>query len=164
MAAPDAGPLPVPGDEDIDFGPLGGSLGFLLRLAQLQSFASFFREMDGHDIRPGEISVLMLLAQNPGVRQGVLARALHIKRAHMTKMVRAMEGTDLLTRTVPEDDRRSVELWLTEKGKARLKAMQAPFLAHERLASTPLSDAEEAQLKALLRKFIGLDPQDPKES
>ncbi|WP_425098790.1 MarR family winged helix-turn-helix transcriptional regulator [Tropicibacter sp. S64] len=162
--APDPQPLPMPGDEAIDFGPLAGSLGFLLRLSQLQSFANFFHEMDGFNVRPGEISVLMLMAQNPGVRQGVLARALHIKRAHMTKMIRAMETAGIVTRTVPEDDRRSVELWLTDKGRKRLMAMQQPFLSHETRNTTGLTDAEEAQLKALLRKYIGLDSQGPKES
>ncbi|MFW2542262.1 MarR family winged helix-turn-helix transcriptional regulator [Primorskyibacter sp. 2E107] len=149
-----------PGDENLDYGELAGSLGFLLRLSQLQSFAGFFSGMEGFDVRPGEISVLMLLAQNPGVRQGVLARALMIKRAHMTKMVRAMETAGIVTRTVPEDDRRSVELWLTDKGKARLDTMQAPFLAHETRNASVLSATEEAQLKTLLRKYLGLaDPE-----
>ncbi len=143
--------------EDVQFGQLSGSLGFLLRLSQLQSFADFYTGMGDLNVRPGEISVLMLIAQNPGVRQGVLARALMIKRAHMTKMIRAMEDADIVSRTVPADDRRSIELWLTDKGRARLDAMQEPFIAHESRNTSGLSDAEEAQLKSLLRKYLRLD-------
>ncbi|WGW05694.1 MarR family winged helix-turn-helix transcriptional regulator [Tropicibacter oceani] len=148
---------PAQTDQDVQFGPLSGSLGFLLRLSQLQSFADFFKGMEDQNIRPGEISVLMMIAQNPGVRQGVLASALMIKRAHMAKMIRAMEDAGIVTRTVPPDDRRAVELWLTDKGRARLDAVKAPFLANEARPHSALGHAEQEQLKSLLRKYLGLD-------
>ena len=144
-------------DKDrVDLGPLAHSLGFLLRLSQLVSFRDFFAALGKEDIRPGEASVLMLLERNPGVRQGVLARELMIKRAHMTKMVRAMEGAGLITRTVPQDDRRAAEIWLTERGKARVAALAEPFLAHENAAAGSLTRREEAELKRLLRKYLGI--------
>ncbi|WP_136440555.1 MarR family winged helix-turn-helix transcriptional regulator [Pacificoceanicola onchidii] len=143
--------------EAMDLGAMTGSLGFLLRLSQLKSFDTFFHEMKGLEIRPGEISVLMLLDRNPGIRQGVLARALMIKRAHMTKMVHAMEGAGLVCRTVPDADRRSVQLWLTDAGRARLETVQGPFLAFENRNTSGLSDADEAMLKTLLRRYLGLD-------
>ncbi|MDH3264248.1 MAG: MarR family transcriptional regulator [Paracoccaceae bacterium] len=137
-------------------GALTGSLGFLLRLAQLASFREFFEDLDGLGVRPGEITVLMLIGENPGIRQGVLARRLMIKRAHMTKMVRAMEESGLVKRTVPEDDRRSVELWLSAEGAARLEALGAPFLAHETRPARGLTAREERELKRLLRKYLDL--------
>jgi DNA-binding MarR family transcriptional regulator len=142
--------------EDIRLGTLSGSLGFLLRLSQLVSFRDFFVSLDDLDMRPGEATVLMLIDENPGVRQGVLARRLMIKRAHMTKMIRAMEDGGLVTRTVPEDDRRSVELWLTARGRARVEAMRAPWAAHEARPVRNLSDREQAELKRLLRKYLDL--------
>ena len=78
--------------EEVRLGAMADSLGFLLRLAQLASFREFFEDLDGMDVRPGEMTVLMLIGENPGVRQGVLAKRLMIKRAHMTKMIRAMEA------------------------------------------------------------------------
>lgn len=144
--------------DGIDLGPLGNSLGFLLRLSQLQVFREYFRELDGLDLRPGELSVLMLIARNPGIRQGVLARGLMIKRAHMTKMVQGFQQAGLLRRTVPESDRRSVELWLTEAGQARLDNALTPFHAHETRAEGALNQEEIAEMKRLLRRFLGLDP------
>ena len=146
--------------EDVRLGPLADSLGFLLRLSQLASFRDFFTSLDDFDMRPGEATVLMLIGENPGVRQGVLAKRLMIKRAHMTKMIRAMEDTGLVSRTVPEDDRRSVELWLTTRGKTRLAAMRGPWAAHEARPARNLSPREEAELKRLLRQHLGLDEGD----
>jgi DNA-binding MarR family transcriptional regulator len=143
--------------EDVCLGPLSDSLGFLLRLSQLVSFRDFFAELDDLGVRPGEASVLMLVSENPGIRQGVLAKRLMIKRAHMTKMIRAMEDTGLVTRTVPEDDRRSVELWLTKRGAARVEAMRAPWAAHEARPARNLTKREEAELRRLLRKYLALD-------
>ncbi len=141
----------------IRYGPLEGSLGFLLRLSQLHSFAAFYRRLGQFDIKPGEISVLMMIGENPGIRQGLLARTLMIKRAHMTKMIRVMEDAGLVTRTVPEDDRRSVELWLTEPGRAMLDRLTPSFLEHEAHTGGTLTRTEEETLKRLLRKYIDFD-------
>ena len=143
-------------DAGVRYGPLTGSLGFLLRLAQLSAFRDFYDHVGELGVRPGEMSVLMLIAENPGVRQGVLARSLMIKRAHMTKMVRAMEEEGLVRRTIPEDDRRSVELWLTEAGEARVSGLLGPFLAHEAQVPATLSRRETDQLRRLLRAYLGL--------
>lgn len=144
-------------DAPLDYGALGESLGFLLRLAQLRSFAAFYKDMGEIGIRPGEMTMLFVLSENPGVRQGVLAKALRIKRAHMTKMVHGMEAEGLITRTVPEDDKRSVELWLTDAGRARVDAVRPAFAAHEARPAGDLKGGEAEELKRLLRRFLGMD-------
>ncbi|WP_323771257.1 MarR family winged helix-turn-helix transcriptional regulator [Antarctobacter sp.] len=140
----------------VRYGRLSDSLGFLLRLAQLQSFADFFRTFEGEEVRPGEISVLMVLYENPGIRQGLLARALSIKRAHMTKMVRQMEADGLITRRVPEDDKRAMELRLTAAGETRVKSLMPIFADHESRDARDLERTEAAELKRLLRKMLGV--------
>lgn len=146
-----------PRDTALDFGVFSNSPGFLLRLAQLRSFAEFFDAWADTGIKPGEITVLMMIAQNPGVRQGVLARALMIKRAHMTKMIRALEDANMVTRTVPEDDKRSAELWLSDAGKAKVAELETRVLAHEARDMAPLTRAEAKTLNRLLRKYVALD-------
>lgn len=141
---------------EVRLGPMSDSLGFLLRLSQLVSFRDFFASLEDFGLRPGEATVLMLIGENPGIRQGVLARRLMIKRAHMTKMIRGMEETRLVSRTVPEDDRRSVELWLTDRGADRVAAMLSPWQEHEARPARNLSPREEAELKRLLRKHVGI--------
>ncbi|MBV0911933.1 MarR family winged helix-turn-helix transcriptional regulator [Anianabacter salinae] len=143
-------------DAPVDLGALGESLGFLLRLAQLRAFEGFFEAMGDHDVRPGEVSVLMLIARNPGLRQGVLARHLSIKRAHMAKMVAQMERSGWIDRRVPDDDRRAVELSLTEAGRKYLSQVQPAFDTHEADAARPLSPQDEATLKRLLKRYLSL--------
>ncbi|MGP6087974.1 MarR family winged helix-turn-helix transcriptional regulator [Antarctobacter jejuensis] len=145
-------------NEDIRLGPMGDSLGYLLRLAQLQAFRAFYTTFEGERIRPGEFTVLMLIAENPGIRQGVLARALMIKRAHMTKMVQSFEEAGLIRRTVPESDRRAVELWLTDAGTDRMNAFRAPFAVHEDHSAPSLAPQEAADLRRLLKKYLRLQP------
>ncbi len=145
--------------EDVRLGPLAGSLGYLLRLSQLQAFRDFYSSFEDQQIRPGEFTVLMLIAENPGIRQGVLARALLIKRAHMTKMVQSFNEAGLVTRTVPDSDRRAVELWLTEAGSARMNALRGPFITHEKRKTAGLDPQDAAELRRLLQKYLRLKPE-----
>ncbi len=140
-----------------EFGPLLQSLGFLLRMSQLASFEDFFAHRQELELGPGELSLLLFLAHNPGIRQGVVGQHLMIKRAHMTKKVRAMEEAGLILRSIPDDDRRSVELRLSPQGDALALRLTPAFEAYEALPKGPLSSTEEAELKRLLRKFAGLD-------
>lgn len=140
----------------IDMGPLLSSFGFLLRLAQVRNFEDFYAGFSQYGIRPGEYSALLIIQRNPGIRQGVLAQHLMIKRAHMTKMVRSMEDAGYVDRQIPDDDRRSVELRLTPAGAALVKRHLThftTFVAHEKAT---LTDEDEAELKRLLRKYLDL--------
>ncbi|MFC7704410.1 MarR family winged helix-turn-helix transcriptional regulator [Plastorhodobacter daqingensis] len=143
----------------IDMGPLRSSLGFLLRLGQLTSFEDFYTGLADLGLRPGEFSVMIILYRNPGIRQGVLAQRLMIKRAHMTKMIRTMEDAGLVERAIPEDDRRSVELRLTGEGQNLVARHLPRWRAHEARPKETLSAAEEADLLRLLRKYLDL-PED----
>lgn len=144
----------------VAFGDLADSLGFLLRLAQLEAFANFYEAFAALEMRPGHLTALVLVERNPGVRQGVLARALKIKRAHMTKMIGVLEGEGLISRTVPDDDKRSVELWISDLGSQRIEAMRGVLDEFEKRAAPRLTARESEQLKRLLRKYIGLSDGD----
>ena len=140
---------------EIELGPLGGSLGFLLRLAQLKNFGEFYEALGPQGLRPGEFSVLALIGRNPGIRQGVLAQRLWIKRAHMTKLVRGFAERQLVDRQVPADDRRALELKLTDAGRALVAEHAAAFHAHG--AASGLAADEHAELVRLLRRYLGLE-------
>ncbi|MCB8840405.1 MarR family winged helix-turn-helix transcriptional regulator [Aurantimonas sp. VKM B-3413] len=140
----------------LDLGALTSSLGFLLRIAQVKNFENFYAALADHGLRPGEFSVLMVMHRNVRVRQGVLAQRLMIKRAHMTKLIRALEDRGLVERTIPDDDRRSVELSLTPKGHEFVENNLGFFQAFEEINAERLTPAEKAELMALLRKLTDL--------
>lgn len=142
--------------EKVNLERLNEAPGFMLRLAQLKVFENFFLEVGERGLKPGEFSVLWVIRNNPGIRQSILGQSLMIKRAHMTKLIRTLEDQGLLSRHIPDEDRRAVELTLTSKGQAEAEIASQWFFAYEQNVGAALSDAERAQLLTLLRKFIGI--------
>jgi len=149
-------------EEQVDMRDLIDSIGFLTRIAQVHSYNQFFEDLGDYGLRPGEFSTLLLLDRNPGIRQGVLAQTLRIKPAHMTKLVRAFADRGLIERIIPDHDRRSVELALTEAGKAFVSEHRPAFLRHDTKKPSTLTVAELHALKNLLRKYVGLEGEENK--
>lgn len=139
----------------LTFGVIETSAGFLLRIAQLTAFDRFFEEYPDSGIKISEFTVLLAIAENPGIRQGVLADTLKIKWSNMTKLVRSLEQKEWVGRHIPPNDRRSVELHVTEKGRREIDAATGVMLDADRKAVSMLDDGEHAQLLALLRKVAG---------
>jgi DNA-binding MarR family transcriptional regulator len=139
----------------VAFGPLSDLAGFMLRLTQVQVYEAFFAAFDPRNIRPGRLGILVAIAGNPGIRQGVLADALHIKWSNMAKTVRLLESDGLIERRVPPSDRRAVELRLTRTGRNLVRRVLPAIQANDRAATAALSDSERETLMRLLRKLAG---------
>ena len=144
-------------DSAPDLGQLTSTLGFLLRIAQIDAFEMFYDWLRQTEVKPSEFSVLYVLHRNPGIRQGVVGATLRIKRAHMTKLIRSLEGRGLVTRHIPDDDRRAVELNLTAEGHAFVTRYSGAALEQADREANRLAPAESAELIRLLRKFTGTE-------
>ena len=150
------------GEAALSLGRMETSIGFLLRLSQISTFAEVYRLDPGNDMSLSERTVLQVIEANPHARQGAIADALRIKWPHMTKLVRGLELRGLVTREVPPADRRSVYLSLTERGEA-LVAGLGPRMARNDIESLPMLDADErTEMVRLLRKVAGLPPLETK--
>lgn len=156
---------PVPGEEEtearsgaVSLGMLERQAGFVMRIAQLTAFERFFDLLGPSMVKISEITVLIAIEENPGIRQGEIADLLKIKWPKMTKLVRELEDRDLVDRHVPQHDRRSVVLRLTEKGRAAIAQSAPAMIAADRQALSMLDDAEHATLVALSRKIAGWPP------
>jgi len=149
----------IAADEGVELGDLTGSLGFLLRLAQVRVYERFFAVFADTPVRPGEFTVLWVIALNPGVPQGTLARVLRVKPAHMTKLVQRLVADGLVRRKVPPQDRRSVHLTLTPAGRTHLDVHRETFLNVHAAERMGLNEAEVAQLQALLIR-LAFPPED----
>ncbi|MBW8637254.1 MarR family transcriptional regulator [Hoeflea sp. WL0058] len=143
---------------NVELGELNDLLGFLVRIAQIQTFDQFFEAFDMQDLRPGEVSSLLVIGHNPCIRQGLLAQTLRIKPAQMSKLIRSLDKRRLVERIIPEDDRRSVELRLTRKGESVLDHYRPMLNALDPVQRGKLSEDENRLLKSLLRKLVGLEP------
>lgn len=147
-------------EETIEIGDLDDSIGFLTRIAQLQVFEQFFDQLGHLGLRPGEFSTLLVIGRNPNIRQGLLAQTLHIKPAQMSKLIRVFEDDGLVERIIPDHNRRSVELVLTDKGRAFIEKHRPAFRKHETTRPNGLTESETAQFRKLLRKFVGMARED----
>jgi DNA-binding MarR family transcriptional regulator len=149
---------PADGKGNVSLGLLEQSAGLIMRIAQLTVFEHFFEVFGQSDIKISEFTVLYTIAQNPGIRQGVLADVLKIKWPNMTKLVRTLEERGLIERHVPPNDRRSVHLRVTSKGRKQIAVSEQNMYRSDRMALSMLNDEEHAQLLKLSRKIAGWPP------
>ena len=151
--------LPVPQRASVDFGPLNGRIGYLLRRAQIAVFKDFFAAFEAYDIRPGQYSILTVIERNPGLKQGEVSAALGIKRANFVAMIDVLEKRKLVRRDPAPGDRRSYALVLTEKCKTLMTELHALSERHEQTIVDAIGletyRSLAAPLKAIARLWDG---------
>lgn len=133
--------------------PLAESVGFLVRIVQLQSFQLFYRRFDNSGLSIGALSTLGAIHANPGIRHGVLADALMIKRPNFTKVINGLEADGLIVREAPRGDKRTTALFITKKGVRKLDSMRHGIMAHHAEMVSDLTPAERDTLTHLLRRL-----------
>lgn len=91
-----------------------------------------------HGITIQQLHVLMNLSKEPGVTAGELSDRSGILRTNFTALCRKMEEAGLIERRRSERDRRSLELQITDEGRALLTDIEddarqefEPVLAEE---------------------------------
>lgn len=76
-----------------------------------------------HGLTIQQLHVLMELSRTPGVKAGQLSDSAGILRTNFASMCRKLEERGLIERRRSEQDKRSLELRVTDKGKALLAAV-----------------------------------------
>jgi DNA-binding MarR family transcriptional regulator len=121
------------------------------------------RFLAGHSISHGRFMVLMLL-QRPcegPCSPAALAEECRVSRATMTGLIDTLEKDGLVVRQADENDRRTLHVRLTPRGKAFIKKIAPGYFRRVSAVLKPLNDAERKQLVRLLQKIQeGLLPED----
>ncbi|MDR7270082.1 DNA-binding MarR family transcriptional regulator [Pelomonas saccharophila] len=141
--------LPVPG---VDYGPLDGLLGYALRRAQNALYLDFYRATADWDVSPQRFAALVLIARNPGLRQGLLGQAMGLHRSGALRLTDWLTAQGWAERRDAPDDARAWGLYLTPNGKRRLVKLEAAVAAHDRALLAALGDSGAA-LKAGLERL-----------
>lgn len=136
----------------IDLGPLGDSVGYLLRRAQVAVFQRFFELFAEFDIRPAQYSTLTVIERNPGLSQTRLADALGIKKTNLVAIIDALEERGLARRESTENDRRSHALYLTPKGTVLIGRLHQIDAALDQSISRLMKGDERQRLRDVLRQ------------
>jgi DNA-binding MarR family transcriptional regulator len=115
----------------IDLANLDQRVGYMLRQAQLAVFADFISSQRGAVTRPGQFSILTVIARSPGLSQTQVCTALGIKRANLVAAIDDLESLGLVRRDASAADRRSNRLQLTPAGQRALKTALDAQAEHE---------------------------------
>lgn len=143
--------------EERSYGGLENMSGFLISLAQAYVFEHFSEELTPKGMRPAQISALILIRENPGIRHGELAEMLKLKLAYTTKLIKSFEADGWVRREQSEEDRRAIQLYLTPEGAAFVDAMKPVLTESDAARPSGLTARETQQLMRLLRKYLGMD-------
>src|SRR5258706_2369244 len=138
----------------IDLGPLPGLVGYALRRAQLAVFQDFVETMATIDIRPGQYSVLLLIAINPGVSQTDISEALGIKPTNLAVLLNGLQARGLTERRRGAADKRAHALHLTAAGKTLMRKLDELVQQHEARVTAQLGADGKARPLKLLEKFV----------
>jgi len=136
----------------IDSSFLRTLVGYNARRAALKIMGVFIERMARLELRPVEFSVLSLIGHNPGITSREICRELSLLAPNPVRLLGRLDQRDLVRREAHPDDGRAVGLRLSEAGQALLAEAEVEAAALEVEVTPGLSDAERAQLIALLQR------------
>jgi DNA-binding MarR family transcriptional regulator len=137
----------------VRFGPLTDYIGYALRRAQMSSVTDFLDAMKDVDLRPTQFAVLILINENPGIRQTEVCAALGLQKANFVPLLNELQRRGLALRKAGVPDRRSSALYLTSQGEALLQRACELHTEWEESIVARIGVRGREQLLALLQKL-----------
>ena len=130
-------------------------VGHLLHRAARLVYSDFDRIFEGIEITPTQFATLMVIEQNPGMKQSEVGDAVAIKKNNFVALVGELEERGLIARTIPRNDRRAYALFLTAHGNRFLEDLKERYLTHEQTLLSALGEDECGTLVELLHRLTG---------
>lgn len=103
---------------------------------------------------PGQPKVLEFVADNEGCLQRDIARACAMDRATTTGLLVRMEEAGLIERRPKADDRRALEVWLTDAGWTAAEHVAVCGAEVDAIAHANMTPGERETLSKLLALVI----------
>ncbi|MBB3945919.1 DNA-binding MarR family transcriptional regulator [Rhizobium skierniewicense] len=139
---------------DIDYSILSDAVVYRLRRAQLSVVSEFNDSLLTLGLRPADFSVLVLVANNSGLKQSDVAEALGIQRANFVAIIDGLEDKKLLQRRRSMSDRRVHYLDMTPEGHVVVEDVSRLWQEHEnKLIDRLGGEKARDQLVKLLRRI-----------
>ena len=129
--------------------PLEGLLGYQLRRASHAMLDDLATVLNEFSIRPTTVSVILLVAANPGITQSRIGQILAIERANMAPLTAKLTKQGLLARS--RVDGRSHGLHLTAEGGAMVAKIRKRIAKHEEKFWKNTTGADRTAILAFLR-------------
>lgn len=138
------------------------SLHYLLMRANAIMQKRILSQAYEYGLTAGQPKILYFLAKQDGIDQKTIAMNCEIEPATVGSILLRMENVGLIVRRKKEGNRRSLYVYMTDKGKKALEHMQTIFDSVFQEASVGMSAGEIKVLECLLNKlysnlsYIGL--------
>ncbi|WP_324768632.1 MarR family transcriptional regulator [Pokkaliibacter plantistimulans] len=143
------------------------SMGILGRISRISALSDrAVKDNHGrYQLHPGEFDVLATLRRSGAPYQltpTALFKSALLTSGAMTNRLDKLERAGLVERTMDPSDRRSLLVRLTSSGIELIDEVLLSHVSTQRTLLSGLSDEEQSQLAALLRKWlIALEGSDP---
>lgn len=138
----------------LDWGLLDGSVGPRVRLLRNTLSARSIQVSAPHGLPTGSLTVLALIAANPGSSQTALATRAGLNKSALVGIVDQLERRGLVERERVATDRRRYEVVVTDKGEQTMQELFAVVDAEERAIRDALGAKDMATLLKLLDRAI----------
>lgn len=111
--------------------------------------------LKGTGLSPGQPKVLEYLKGHNGASQKEIARGCHIEAASLTSILGRMEEKGMIERKMLNGNRRSLYVFLTEKGSGLQKIVEKEFELLEEKAFREISEQEKNMFMDVFLKISG---------
>ena len=133
-----------------EWGQLADTVGPRVRLLRNALAARSIAALEEFGLPTGSLTVLSLVAANPGSSQTVLAKAAGLNKSALVGIVDELEKRGLAARGRSASDRRRNNLTVTPAGEAAMKSMFDRGRVGEEKVRDALGTADHARLIVLL--------------
>src|SRR5215210_2318602 len=133
---------------------IGESVGYLVNFLAKAMARELAGRLAARGASLGQWGVLLFLWAQDGRSQGELARLVAIEDATMVRTIDRMERDGLVRRERDAQDRRRVNVFLTEEGRRLRDSLVPCAVAANEAATWALTGAELEQAKDLMRRMI----------
>lgn len=141
--------------QQLDWGLLAGSVGPRVRVLRNALTARSIAVSAPHGLPTGSLTVLSLVAANPGSSQTALADRAGLNKSALVGIMDQLEQHGLITRDRSATDRRRYGVTVTPEGERAMQALFAAVDKEEEPVRDALGAAEMEVLLALLDRAIG---------
>ena len=140
--------------QKLDWGILAGSVGPRVRLLRNVLSARSISVSAPHGLPTGSLTVLALIAANPGSSQTALAGRAGLNKSALVGIIDHLERRRLVERDRAANDRRRYQVSVTPEGERTIDELFAVVTAEEASVRDALGERDMATLLRLLDRAI----------
>ena len=140
------------------------SFGFLIQTLAKRIEMDMRERLKEHDVDLKVFANLMFLSEKDGVTQREIGNELNFPEYYTSRNVDALVKLGYAERRPDPNSRRSILIFLTEKGRKKAADLPAVIMAANKKTLANLTPEERNKVIELLQKVIGVDPMYPSEA